>query len=99
TGGAKRPPLEPEKLIASGRALTPAGMGGVRPFAGTPVQVELSFKDDSPPCVMQGQVQFARDQFHRWVWLEPTEGCPEWLVGRWWAELIASSGWTVANIS
>ena len=89
----------PSSMISGGQAIS-GGAGGVRPYAGTPVQVQLQFKDGSPACVMQGAVQFARDSYHRRVWLEATEGCPTWLSGRWWAELrTAESGWIVSNIS
>ncbi len=74
--------------------------GGVGNRIGAPVHIEMSFKDGSPNCVMHGAVQDSRDSSHRWVWLEPGEGCPGWLSGRWWAELAAGgSGWYVKNIS
>jgi hypothetical protein len=85
------------KRFAGGNVLT---LGGPKKYAGSPVQVEVSFKDGSPNCTMNGAVQFARDDTHRWVWLEPTEGCPEWLTGRWWAELASGgAGWYVQDIS
>ena len=83
--------------IQGGEVLT---QGGPRKFPGSPVRVQFSFKDGSPPCVMAGQVQFARDDTHRWAWLEAEEGCPDWLVGRWWAELASGgTGWFVQNLS
>jgi hypothetical protein len=88
---------DPQTRIASGRAVT---AGGIKAMIGAPVQVEVSFKDDSPACVMTGAVQLVRDTAHRWVWLEPTGGCPEWLNGRWWAELATGpGGWVMTSIS
>ena len=84
--------------IAGGTVLSRGGGPGNR--IGGPVEVQLTFRDGSPPCTMYGQVQDARDSAHRWVWLEPGEGCPGWLSGRWWAELASGgSGWYVQNIS
>ena len=74
--------------------------GGVGNRVGAPIEVEMSFKDGSPNCFMRGAVQDSRDSSHRWVWLEAGEGCPDWLTGRWWAELAAGGmGWYVQNIS
>jgi hypothetical protein len=86
---------EIESRIASGRSVDV-----VRPFAGSPVEVLLTFKDGTPPCAMAGAVQFARDSVHRWVWLEPQGGCPDWLAGRWWAEMqVGGAGWVISSIS
>jgi hypothetical protein len=82
-------------VIAEGHTLT-----APRNITGSAVQVQFSFKDGSPPCVMLGEVTLARDPVHRWVWLEPTAGCPEWTAGRWFAELVTdAAGWHVSNIS
>lgn len=91
------PAEDPVKKFAGGNVLT---QGGPKKYAGSPVQVQIRFKDGSPDCVMTGAVQHSRDDTHRWVWLEPTQGCPEWLTGRWWAELASGGGgWFVQDIS
>ncbi|MBL8955843.1 MAG: hypothetical protein JNK82_34030 [Myxococcaceae bacterium] len=85
------------KRFAGGTVVTG---GGPKKYTGSEVAVEVRFKDDSPSCIMMGAVQHARDDTHRWVWLEPTQGCPEWLAGRWWAELASGgAGWFVQDIS
>lgn len=85
------------KRFAGGTVVTG---GGPKKYAGSQVAVEVRFKDGAPSCVMTGAVQHARDDTHRWVWLEPTEGCPEWLTGRWWAELASGgAGWYMQDIS
>lgn len=85
--------------IAGGNVLTAQG-GGVGSRVGAPVHIQMTFRDGSPSCVMHGAVQDARDNVHRWVWLEPGEDCPSWLTGRWWAELASGgSGWYVQYIS
>ena len=83
--------------IAGGTVLSGQGVAA---RIGAPIAVQLSFKDGSPNCVMQGAVQDAPTLANRWVWLEATEGCPSWLGGRWWAELASGgTGWYVRNIS
>ncbi len=85
------------KRVAGG---TVVNAGGPKKYPGSEVAVEVRFKDGSPNCVMMGAVQFARDDTHRWAWLEATEGCPEWLGGRWWGELASGgTGWYLQDLS
>lgn len=89
--------FDPQLHIAGGRAVTE----GIKHFPGTPVVIDVAFKDPGTPnCFMVGEVTLARGSSHRWVWLEPKEGCPAWLNGRWWAELATGeTGWYLRSIS
>ena len=90
--------LDPELRVSGGTVVgSPAGISSV---TGTPVAVQVMFKDETPPCLMKGGVTFTRDAEHRWVYLQPQEGCPEWLAGSWWAELTSgATGWYMSEFA